>query len=179
MLHTSSIEITRSCTNRSCASIDRVTQSWKIWDTDQADDIHHAVDSIRSSLPEKLSGIFMSIFDFISESTSAIAYNESFLSRYSDDGSRIHAALRVRRSISPDTQAQNERDLLNTLDLDGLPLEEARQGLVMFREWKGGDGQSEVIDEYERKARARWPHSTVFDRDALWDRPQWNIINSV
>ena len=136
-------------------------------------------DSIRSSLPEKLSSIFTSMFDFMTESTSATAYNESFLSRHSDDASCIHAALRLRNSISPDTQAQNERDLLNTLDLDRLLLEEARQGLVMLREWKGGDGQSEVMDEYEHKARTRWPHSTVFDRDALWDRPQWNIINSV
>lgn len=143
-----------------------------------ADGRSGTVDSVRSSLPENVRSVITSTFDIIPESTPLKAYNDSFLSRNSDSIPCTHAALRVRNFLAPESQSQNEQDLLQTLEAEDVTIEDAKEGLDILRAWKtkkGGDGTESIMQEYKRKAQERWPKATIFDKETPWDRLKMTV----
>lgn len=149
-------------------------------------------ESIRSSTTnEKVSNVLTSTtYALIPESTSLTAYNDAFLTRHTDSAPQVHSSLRVRDAISPETRAQNEQDLLRTLTLSDLTIDEAKEGLLLLQQWRARSGRSpggsdtpgkdsSVLEEYQRQAKARWPHASIFERDAPRSEADSHIMNVV
>ena len=155
-----------------------------------------SVESIRSSTTnEKVSDVLTSTtYALIPESTSLTAYNDDFLSRHTDSAPHVHSSLRVRDAIAPETRAQNEQDLLRTLTFSALTIDKAKEGLLLLQRWRARSGSgsgsgsggsdtpgqdSSVLDDYQRQATARWPHASVFERDAPWSEADSHIMNVI
>lgn len=131
--------------------------------------------SIRSSISEKSCTVIASTFNLIPESSSSSSYNDSFLSSHSESAPHTQAALCVRNILTPETQPQNEKSLISTLDLENTSLEEARRGLNILRLWqKSKPDEGASIEEYKRRAQERWPKAALFEKELPWDRLQTN-----
>ena len=65
----------------------------------------------------------------------------------------------MRQFLDPDSGEQNQQDVIRTLALEGIGLEDAVEGLELLREWKAKD---QYQDDYLAAARKRWPEATAF-----------------
>ena len=83
-------------------------------------------------------------------------WNEAWRSKHSQSAPHIHAYLRVRQLHDPDSQKQNEKDLIDSLSLEDMALEDAVAGLELLEEW----GSSST--DYKRVAAERWKEAIVF-----------------
>lgn len=75
------------------------------------------------------------------------------MQNHAQSAPHLHSAYNVRYLLDPSTKSQNEKDLLKTLDLESVTLEQAVEGLALLEEWKSEEG---VKEEYRRKAGRRW-----------------------
>ncbi len=128
------------------------------------------------------------VIDFVPEGKPLPAYNDDFLAtRHQPSGRHDYAAARVRDYLAPDSRPRNEQAILATLELDGLTLAEAKEGYDTLLCWRkagnrsgGGGGDSkDALDEYERRARARWPKATAFERNRPADHAAINVLNNM
>lgn len=89
------------------------------------------------------------------------SYNDKFLAEHAHSPRHLHGGLRARALLSPETKAQNERELLGTLDFDDskMDLESAVQGLQLLVEW---NCDREFRTRYLDRAKERYPDATVF-----------------
>ena len=67
--------------------------------------------------------------------------------------------MRTRQLLKPETKADNCKDMIRTLAIDGSTLEDAFQGLDLLAEWKADD---KFRNDYIDSARARWPECSRF-----------------
>lgn len=65
----------------------------------------------------------------------------------------------MRYILDNSSKSENEKDLLKTLDLSTISLEEAEAGLDLLDEWKS---EQKTKDEYKTKAASRWKEATIF-----------------
>ena len=120
----------------------------------------HALASLPEQLPPKVAEIIESeLSPLLAQDVDLLKANDEFLSRNRGSIAHVQAAMRARRSISPDHAEQDQKDLLATLDLDGTSLDHVVNGLNMLREWQT---KPEAISEYIQRAGERWPQATVF-----------------
>lgn len=68
----------------------------------------------------------------------------------------MQSALSGRQLLNKDTKAQNEADLLATLDSAEITIDEAVAGIDLLIQW-GSDKSS-----YVQKANKKWPQSSAF-----------------
>lgn len=103
--------------------------------------------------------------------TSSLAiYNSDYLTAHAQSAKHIHAALRGRAFLDPDSKDENEKRLLETLALDeavsagseGISAGTAIEGLALLDEWKSGQTTRR---QYIQRARDRWKQTTVFQRE--------------
>jgi hypothetical protein len=127
------------------------------------------------------------VIDFVPEGKPLPVYNDDFLAaRHQPSGRHEYAAARVRDFLALDSRPRNERAVLATLELDGLTLAEAKEGYETLLYWRkagnrsgsGGDSK-DALDEYDRRARARWPKATVFERNRPADHAAINVLNNM
>lgn len=71
------------------------------------------------------------------------------------------SALDVRHLLDPKSHAQNEKDVLATLELPGIELMDAEAGLALLRAWKS---EISVQTSFVEAAGKRWTEATVFKR---------------
>lgn len=71
----------------------------------------------------------------------------------------LQSGYNVRYILDNSSKSQNEQDLLKTLDLPTMTIEEAKAGLTLLSEWKSEQG---VKDDYRGKAASRWSAAVVF-----------------
>jgi hypothetical protein len=57
------------------------------------------------------------------------------------------------------SKAQDEVDLLKTLDLEGITIQEAQTGLKLLEQWKS---EQKVKDDYRANAAGKWSEASVF-----------------
>ena len=86
-------------------------------------------------------------------------WNSDFLAANKDSAAHVQAALDGRQLLKPDTKAQCVKDLLSTLDLEAISVDEALAGLELLGQW-GGDSASK--SSYVQKADSKFPHASVF-----------------
>ncbi|KAJ5899053.1 NMDA receptor-regulated protein 1 [Penicillium taxi] len=83
-------------------------------------------------------------------------WNESYLSANKGSVSHVQAALEGRFFLNPESKAQNEKDLLATLDTPNITIDEAVLAISLLSKW-GSDKAP-----YLQKASKKWPESSVF-----------------
>lgn len=88
-------------------------------------------------------------------------FNSEFLVRHSSSASHVHAFLRARHLLDASSaEAQNKKDLINTLQFNDISLPEATAGLELLRELGvKEDGR----EEYKAIARKRWLDANAFE----------------
>jgi hypothetical protein len=87
------------------------------------------------------------------------AYNKSFLEKHPKSASHLQAAYNVRYILDNNSRSQNEQDLMKTLDLSDVTIQQALAGFGLLEEWKS---DKKVKDDYRAKATSRWSEATVF-----------------
>ena len=76
-----------------------------------------------------------------------------------ESAAHVQACLRVRQALDPKTSDDNQKDVIRTLALPSVSLEDAIQGLELLNEWKA---QSQYRQDYIAAAHERWPEATAF-----------------
>lgn len=89
-------------------------------------------------------------------------WNEAFLSAHKTSTPHIHAAASVRKLINPDSQPQNEKNLISTLGLENTSLEDAVAGLQLLNDWGSSD---DTRAEYTQAAHKRWAEASAFQSE--------------
>lgn len=97
-----------------------------------------------------------SLFD---SSQSVSDWNDSFISIHRSSAAHVQAGLRLRGLLDKDSREQNEKDLIETLSLQGMTLAEATAGLELLEKWRSGE---EVVAAYKKAAGSIWKEATVF-----------------
>ncbi|KAL8824749.1 MAG: hypothetical protein Q9191_004846 [Dirinaria sp. TL-2023a] len=121
----------------------------------------HALKSLSEPLPPKISEMIESqLSPMLAKDTNLSESNDDFLSKNRQSAPHIHAAVRTRQAISPDSTNRNQKDISGALDSDSITLQDAMHGLALLKDW---ETKQEVISEYVEKARKKWPEATVFE----------------
>lgn len=120
-----------------------------------------AIDSASSSLKSQTADVIKAEFTLLPSSTTLSDYNSSFLLEHKDSPRHIYATLRVKQLLPSKDQSKNEQDVLATLDLAEITLEEGGEGLDLLISWK-----SNQTEAFKAKATLKWPQATVFQTSA-------------
>ena len=67
----------------------------------------------------------------------------------------------MRQFLDPGSSEKNQQDVIRTLALEGIGLEDAVKGLELLKEWKAKD---QYQNDYLAAARERWPEATAFQK---------------
>ena len=86
-------------------------------------------------------------------------WNESYITAHKSSATHVQSALSVRAIIDKDSREQNEKDLIETLSLQGMTLAEATAGLELLEEWRSS---AEVVAAYQKAAGSVWSEATPF-----------------
>ncbi|KAF2401347.1 N-terminal acetyltransferase catalytic subunit [Trichodelitschia bisporula] len=115
-----------------------------------------------SPIPDKVAQVLKSVSqDLLPDSTSLTAFNDAFMAKHASSAPHVRSGLRARGYLDASSKERNEEELLATLDLVDLSLEDTQAGLELLGEWKSSKA---VQDEYLAKAKALWPEATSFKR---------------
>jgi N-alpha-acetyltransferase 15/16, NatA auxiliary subunit len=85
--------------------------------------------------------------------------NEEYLQNHKSSAPHVHSVVRFRAVLKPGAQETREKgvkDLLETLKLEGITLQQAVDGLEVLSEI-GAERE-----EYVRLANQRWPEANAF-----------------
>ncbi|KAJ5814977.1 hypothetical protein N7474_006754 [Penicillium riverlandense] len=116
-----------------------------------------ALDSLSEPLPSQVAEVVNAEFDkLLPKSQNLEQWNESFLSSNKGSAAHVQAALDGRQILNPASKAQCEQDLLSTLDLPGISIDEAVTALDLLNKWESDK------TAYAQKASKKWPESSVF-----------------
>lgn len=116
-----------------------------------------ALDSLSEPLPSQVAEVVNTEFDkLLPKSQKLDQWNESFLSSNKGSAAHVQAALDGRQFLNPASKAQCEQDLLSTLDLPGISIDEAAAALDLLNKWDSDKAA------YAQKASEKWPESSVF-----------------
>lgn len=111
------------------------------------------------NLDPKVSEVLKSHTDIVPETAELSSFNNNYLSRHKDSISHVQSAIRVREIVDPSSRAQNEKDLVQTLQLPNVRIKQAEEG---FKTLQGWESSTDVKEKYLEAARAKWPLATVF-----------------
>lgn len=118
------------------------------------------IENSREDISPKISEIILveskNLFD---GDESASDWNQSFITTHKSSAAHVQAGLRVRGLMGKESRAQNEKDLIETLSLQGITLAEGTAGLELLEEWRSS---ADVIAAYKQAARSIWNEATVF-----------------
>jgi hypothetical protein len=121
---------------------------------------YRTVDALPESLPEKVNQILQSLSGKIVPPKSSLSsFNDKYLTAHRDCARRTQSALNVRLILDESTKSANEKDLIKTLELRDIDMQEAVEGLELLKEWSSEDS---VKEQYTSAARKRWPQATIF-----------------
>jgi peptide alpha-N-acetyltransferase len=112
------------------------------------------VDKASANPNPKFEQVLKANLTLIPETKDLKFYNNGYLARHKDCARKTQAALKLEQLLNPKAQAQNEKELIATLDQ--ADLKEAQEGLEILKSWKSEDG---VREEYVEKARGKWPEA--------------------
>ena len=114
----------------------------------------------REDIPPRISEIILLESKNLFDSDESVAdWNQSFITTHKSSAVHIQAGLRVRGLIDKNSRAQNEKDLIDTLSLQGITLAEGTAGLEVLEEWRSS---ADVIAVYKQAARRIWNEATAF-----------------
>jgi len=114
----------------------------------------------REDIPPRISQIILLESKNLFDGGESVAdWNQSFITTHKSSAVHMQAGLRVRGLIDKNSRAQNEKDLIETLSLQGITLAEGTAGLEVLEEWRSS---ADVIAAYKQAARSVWNEATAF-----------------
>jgi len=119
-----------------------------------------ALDSLPEPLPTAVAEIIGTGFEkLLPKSQDLNEWNNTFLESQKGSVTHVQAALTARQLLNPATKEQCEKDLIATLELDDVTIDQALAGLELLDEWKSS---LTVRRTYEEKAQLRWTGASLF-----------------
>lgn len=116
-----------------------------------------SLNNLSEPLPEQVAEVVNAEFDkLLPKSENLEKWNETFLSANKGSVAHVHAGLSGRQLLKPESKSQSEQDLLATLDIPEITIDEATAALDLLNKW-GSDKTA-----YAEKATKKWPESSVF-----------------
>lgn len=116
-----------------------------------------AVDSDSETVNPRTAEIIKSEFCLFPAETTLSKYNDEYLTRHKNCARCTLSALRVRKSLSPESLPSCEKDVAAVLKLSNITLEEAVDALELLRLWRSNE-----LGSFRLTASAKWPHASVF-----------------
>lgn len=127
---------------------------------EQAIRLRHTLKSLQEPLPAKVSEVLEpELSPLISSDADLQKLNSDFLAKNSDSAAHVQASLRVRQLLDPDTTDENQKDVIRTLAVPSVSLEDAIRGLDLLNDW---GAETRYRDDYVAAAHGRWPEATAF-----------------
>ena len=118
------------------------------------------IEKSREEMPSRVAEIIaLELKSLLSGDQSLSDWNHSFIATHKSSASHVQAGLRVRELIDASSREQNEKDLIETLSLEGMTLAEAIAGLELLEEWRSS---AEVVSAYQKAAGSIWSAATAF-----------------
>jgi hypothetical protein len=117
------------------------------------------VTKLSEPLPSQVSQVIKESFTTPPVDADLKAYNNSFHQKHSKSVPHLQAAYNVRHLLDNSTKSQNEQDLIKTLDMPDVTIQQALAGFGVLEEWKS---ETKVKDDYRAKAASRWSEASVF-----------------
>lgn len=81
------------------------------------------------------------------------AYNDAFAAAHPHSAPHLLAVYAARHALDPNSRSANEADVIKTLDLPDITVEQATRGMELLEKWGSEEG---VKEEFGRKAGGRW-----------------------
>lgn len=123
--------------------------------------LRHTLANLPSSLSPKVSQVINAeLITLLPKDVDLAAFNSEFLAQHSSSARHVHSFLRARQYLDPDLQEQNQKDLLGTLRLEGISIQDARVGLEILKDW---EVEPAVRQDYTALAHERWPEASAFN----------------
>ncbi|KAL8950309.1 MAG: hypothetical protein Q9222_003653 [Ikaeria aurantiellina] len=120
----------------------------------------HALKLLPEPPSPKVAEIFETEFSsLIAPDADLMKLNSEFLANNSESAAHVQASLCARQALDAKTADDNQKDVIRTLALPSVSLEDAVRGLDLLRDWKA---QSRYRTDYIAAAHERWPEATVF-----------------
>ncbi|KAL8736156.1 MAG: hypothetical protein Q9166_000311 [cf. Caloplaca sp. 2 TL-2023] len=136
---------------------------------EQAIRLRHTLNSLPDPLPPKISEVLdAELSSLISSDADLLKLNTDFLTKHSDSAAHVQASLCARQLLDPKTADENQKDVIRTLAVPSVSLEDAIQGLDLLKDWKA---ELRYRNDYVAAAHERWPDATAFtSKQSLTDR---------
>lgn len=116
-----------------------------------------ALDSLAEPIAPQVAEVVNPEFEKLLPKTQKLEeWNESFLSANKDSAPHVQAALSARQLLNKDSKAQNEKELVASLDALSISFDDAVSGLDLLGEW--GSDKTAFAD----KASKKWPQASAF-----------------
>ncbi|KAF2431112.1 N-terminal acetyltransferase catalytic subunit [Tothia fuscella] len=114
------------------------------------------IHSLTEPLPPKVKQVLDANSNIIPEFSSLTNFNDAYLSKHKDCARRTQSGLSARRAIGQSPQSDIEKNLVKALDIEGITLKEALEGLELLKAWKSD------TKAYVEKAKKVWPEASAF-----------------
>ncbi|KAL8988505.1 MAG: hypothetical protein Q9177_002434 [Variospora cf. flavescens] len=122
--------------------------------------LRHTLQSLPEPLPPQISEALEGEFSpLIPPDADLSKLNSHFLDGHSDSAAHVRAFLRTRQLLDPKSADENQKDVIRTLALPLVSLEDAVSGLELLNDWHA---ESRYRNDYMAAAHERWPEATVF-----------------
>ena len=82
------------------------------------------------------------------------------MQEHHESAAHLQSCLKVRQLLDPGSSEKNQQDLIRTLALERISLEDAVRGLTMLKEWKA---KPQYVNDYVTAAHERWPEASAFE----------------
>ncbi|KAL8959496.1 MAG: hypothetical protein Q9193_003654 [Seirophora villosa] len=127
---------------------------------EQAIRLRHTLKSIAEPLPPQVSeALEGELSSLIAPNADLSKLNSDFLASNSDRASNVRAFLRTRQVLDSKSADENQKDVIRTLALPLVSLEDAVSGLELLNDWHA---ESRYREDYMAAAHERWPEATAF-----------------
>jgi peptide alpha-N-acetyltransferase len=98
--------------------------------------LKQAISSPSEIIASKSAEVIKSEFTLLPASADLSKFNDEFLFKHKDSAQHVMSVMRARRSLSPDSSSNCEKDIAGILDLPNITFEEAMEGLELLSSWR-------------------------------------------
>ncbi|KAF2638010.1 N-alpha-acetyltransferas-like protein 15 [Massarina eburnea CBS 473.64] len=122
----------------------------------------HHLNNLKEALPESVAEAIKQSFTSPpadADIAALKAANDDYIKEHSESPSHLQAAYDVRQQLDAASKPQNETDLQNVLQLDGIGFDQASAGIKLLYEWKS---DANVVEAYREAAAKKFPQATRF-----------------
>ncbi len=122
--------------------------------------LRHTIQSLEEPLePQVSEALEAELSPLIPHDADLLKLNSEYLAENNESAAHVQASLRTRQLLDPKTADENQKDVIRTLALPSVSLEDAVRGSDLLKEWRA---ESRYLDDFIAAAHERWPEATTF-----------------